>query len=283
MADVPAAAPGRLPGAGALLAAQLRYQIRLLAGGRAIIIGIGLPVLLLLASNTARGHPGDSVTAGYAALGLTMTAWNIYGVRLCAAREAGVLKRWRSTPLPRWVYFVGRILSTVLVAVVAGAATVLASVLLFSTHLSAQAIVGTLIALVLGGLAWASSATALTAAIPTVEAAAPTFMVIYFPAIIVSGVFGAIHEPHWLYTIASYLPAQPLINAITVSLHQTASGSALPPARDLIVMAAWTVAGLAASVFLFRWEPHKPAQRRQARTSVPRPFTEPTSGASLDR
>jgi ABC-2 type transport system permease protein len=283
MADVPAAARGRLPGAGVLLAAQLRYQIRLLAGGRAIIIGIGLPVLLLLASNTARGHPGDSVTAGYAALGLTMTAWNIYGVRLCAAREAGVLKRWRSTPLPRWVYFVGRILSTVLVAVVAGAATVLASVLLYSTHLSAQAIVGTLIALVLGGLAWASSATALTAAIPTVEAAAPTFMVIYFPAIIVSGVFGAIREPHWLYTIASYLPAQPLINAVTVSLHQAAGGSALPPARDLIVLAAWAVAGLAASVLIFRWEPHKPAQRRQARAGVSQPFTEPTAGASLDR
>jgi ABC-2 type transport system permease protein len=256
-----------MPGTAALLAAQLRYQIRLLASGRAVIIGIGLPVLLLMASNTTRGHPPASDVAGYAALGLTMMAWNIYGVRLCAARESGVLKRWRSTPLPRWIYFVGRILSTVLVAVMAGAATILASVLLYSTHVTAAAAAGALIALILGGLAWAASATALTAAIPTVEAAAPTFMVIYFPAIIISGVFGSISEPHWLFTIATYLPAQPLINALSVSLHHaTAGGPLLPPARDLVVLAAWAVAGLAASVVIFRWEPRKPAQRRPARS-----------------
>lgn len=269
MASASAAARGRMPGTAALLAAQLRYQIRLLASGRAVIIGIGLPVLLLMASNTTHGHPPVSDVAGYAVLGLTMMAWNIYGVRLCAAREAGVLKRWRSTPLPRWIYFVGRILSTVLVAVIAGAATILASVLLYSTHLTVKASAGALVALVLGGLAWAASATALTAVIPTVEAAAPTFMVIYFPAIIISGTFGSISEPHWLFTIATYLPAQPLINAVSVSLHHAAGGPLLPPARDLMVMAAWAVVSLAASLVIFRWEPHKPAPRRAARTSRP--------------
>ena len=253
-----------MPGVGRLLATQISYQARLLASGRAITIGVGLPVILLIASHGTHGHTGAAGIAGYAAFGLTLTAWNTYGVRLVAAREAGVLKRWRATPLPRWCYFLGRILATVVVAVAAGAATVAAGVLLYGTRLTASGALGALVAFVLGGFAWAATATALTAVIPTVEAAAPTLMLTYFPVIIISGIFGAISEPHWLSTIASYLPAQPLVDAVASALQHTA-GHPLLPARDLVVLAAWAVAGLAAAIATFRWEPHRPAQRRPAR------------------
>ena len=35
---------------------------------------------------------------------------------LVVAREDGVLRRWRATPLPSWGYFAGRIVATVLLA-----------------------------------------------------------------------------------------------------------------------------------------------------------------------
>jgi ABC-2 type transport system permease protein len=254
----------RLPPAGRLLLAQIRYQALLLASGRAVVIGVGLPVLLLIASNTKNAHPAAAQIAAYAVFGLTLTAWNTYGVRLVAAREAGVLKRWRATPLPRWCYFLGRITATVIVAALAGAATIIVGVLLYHTHLTTEAALGALAALILGGFAWAAPATALTAVIPTVEAAAPTLMLIYFPAVIISGVFGSISEPHWLATLATYLPAQPLINAVTSSLRH-GPGTPLLPARDMIALAIWAVAGLAAALRLFRWEPHRPGQRRAAR------------------
>lgn len=255
---------GRMPGAGRLLAAQIAYQARLLAGGRTITIGVGLPVILLFASNGTHSHAGAADIAGYAAFGLTLTAWNTYGVRLVAAREAGVLKRWRATPLPRWCYFLGRIVATAVVAVAAGAATVAAGILLYGTHLTVSGALGALVAFVLGGFAWAATATAITAVIPTVEAAGPTLLFTYFPVIIISGIFGAISEPHWLSTIASYLPAQPLVGAVASSLQHTA-GHPLLPARDLVVLAVWAVAGLAAAIATFRWEPHRPTQRRPAR------------------
>ncbi len=116
------------------------------------------------------------------------------------------------------------------------------------------------VALVFGAFAWAAAATAVTALIPTVEAAAPTFLLIYFPIILVSGIFGSISEPHWLATIATYLPAEPLTNAVAAALGHTA-GHGLLPARDLIVLAAWTVAGLAVAGLTFRWEPHRPSPR----------------------
>jgi ABC-2 type transport system permease protein len=257
----------RMPSTARLLVAQIAYQARLLASGRTIIIGIGLPVLLLIAAHghTASGAAGIAEMAAYATFGLTLTGWNTYGVRLVAARESGVLKRWRATPLPRWCYFAARILSTVVVAVVAGAATVTAGILLFHTQISVSGAVGALVVFVLGALAWAATATALTALVPTTEAAAPTFLLVYFPIIIVSGIFGGIDEPSWLSTIASCLPAQPLIHALTIALGST--GDAWPPARDLLVLGAWGAAGLAVAIVTFRWEPHRAAQRRPARTS----------------
>jgi ABC-2 type transport system permease protein len=250
----------RLPSLARLLAAQVRYQARLVAGGRTITIGIGLPVILLIASHGNRTRTTEAAIAGYAVFGLTLTAWNTHGVRLVAAREAGILKRWQATPLPRTCYFLARILATVLVAVIAGTATVAAGVLLYHIHLTATAALGTLITFVIGALAWAATATALTAAIPTIEGAGPTLMLAYFPIIVISGVFGDISEPGWLSTIAAYLPAQPLAHAVTASL-----GQAWPAARDLAVLAVWAIAGIAIAAATFRWEPHRPARQRAAR------------------
>jgi ABC-2 type transport system permease protein len=249
-----------MPSVGRLLAAQISYQARLLSSGRAITISVGFPIILLIAAHGS--HTSDTDVTRYAVFGLILMAWNTYGVRLVAAREAGVLKRWRATPLPRWCYFLGRILATVAVAVIAGAATVTAGVLLYHVHLTVSGALAALAAFVLGALAWAGTATALTAAIPTVEAAAPMFLVTYFPIVIISGIFGAISEPRWLSTIASYLPAQPLAHAAGTALAHTAGGTWLP-ARDLAVLAAWAIGGTAVAVVAFRWEPHRPTQRRR--------------------
>ena len=267
-ADVgPSTKAVRLPSAGKLLVAQIRYQVRLLiSSGRAIAVGVGLPVILLVASKGKDTHPN---VAGYAVFGLTITAWSTYGVRLVAAREDGVLKRWRATPLPRWCYFLGRILATALVAVLAGAVTVAAAVLFYGSHfgngpgtqLTVTAAFAIVAVLFLGALAWAAAATALTSVIPTVEAAFPTLTFIYFPVIIISGVlFTNISEPHWLSTLATYLPAQPLIDAVT-----HAAGAPFLPVRDVIVLACWAAGGMLGAIVLFRWEPHRPAPRRAAR------------------
>jgi len=113
---------GRLPAGATLFAAQIRYQARLLvAGGRSLVMGIGLPVILLIASD--QGTDAHSNVAGFAVFGPGILAWSGYGIRLVADREAGILKRWRATPLPRWCYLGGRIVSGALVAVLAGAVT----------------------------------------------------------------------------------------------------------------------------------------------------------------
>jgi ABC-2 type transport system permease protein len=260
------AARTRLPSAGLLLLGQIRYQLSLLlATPNALFIGIGLPVLLLILFHSQRGSFPAADVAGVAIFGLTVTAWNTHGIRLIQAREAGVLKRWRATPLPRWCYFLGRIATTALFSTAAGAVTIAVGVIFYHGHVTAVAAGAMLIAMILGALAWAAAATAITGLIPTAESANPIFMLVYFPVVFISGALGATSVlPHWLTTLASYLPAQPMVGALTSSLRHTA-GAPFLPGRDVAVLVAWVVAGLLAAVLLFRWEPHRPAVKRPAR------------------
>lgn len=269
-----AAAAARLPSPPRLLVAQIGYQIRqLLSNGRTLAIGVVLPVLLLISS---KGKGGTPNVAGYAAFGLTLTAWASYGVRLVGARESGLLKRWRASPLPRWCYFTGAILATTLTAVIAGAVAIGVALLLWGSHFDAGPSVlftgrsagALVIVFALAALAWASAATAVTSIIPSVEASFPTLTLIYFPLVIISGVLFNLNEPSWLSNLVKYLPAQPMIDAALNSVHHGA-GVPFIPGRDAAVLAAWAVGGLLVAILTFRWEPHRPrghAGTRQAQT-----------------
>jgi hypothetical protein len=60
--------------------------------------------------------------------------------------------------------------------------------------------------------------------------------------------------PGWLTTLLDDLPGRPTVDAATRALHAT-GGTLSLPVHDLAVLAAWAIAGLLASLRLFRWEP----------------------------
>ena len=105
--------------------------------------------------------------------------------------------------------------------------------------------------------------TAASIVVPTAEATFPVLGLTYLPMILLSGMFGAIPgEPGWLTTAVHYLPAYPLIEAVSRALQPT--GADLP-GSDLAVLAGWGVAGLLVSVRFFRWNPQRPARGRRPR------------------
>ena len=246
---------GRLPGLAPVLAGQVRYQLLLLLRSpRALWAGVLLPVTLLVLTDTRHGQVAAPALAARAVLGVTLTAYLTHANGLVAAREAGVLKRWRATPLPRWCYFAGRTCATALMSLGSGAVTVLVGVLLYHAGVSMGAALGLLIALLVASLTWASVGTAVTALIPTAEAAQPLLSLTYFPVMLLSGAFGAIPgAPGWLTDLLGYLPGKPTVDAATAALRAGASPSL--PGHDLVVLAAWALVALLASLRLFRWEP----------------------------
>jgi hypothetical protein len=178
-----------------VLTAQLAYQARLLLRTpRAAFGGVLLPLLLL----ALRG--GGSV-AGLAVLGLISTAYVTHAAGLVAARESGVLKRWRATPLPPWCLLAARLAVTVALAVAGGAVTVLAGVVLYGASPAVLTV------LPLGAVTWASLGTAVSALVPTAEAAWPVLGATYVPVVLLSGGVGSPDLPR-LAGRARALPAR---------------------------------------------------------------------------
>lgn len=247
-----------LPAVSGLFAAQLRHQIGLLVRTpRAIGSGVVLPVLLVLLAGTSRGDLPASRVAGFATVGLTMITWTTHGIGLVAARETGVLKRWRGTPLPAWCHLAGRIGASVLVAVLAGAVTVVSAVALFGTHFDVPQAATIVAALAVGAITCATCSIAIAGCVPTVASAFPILGLSYLPLVLISGAFGPLsREPHWLTSLADYLPVQPVIDAVSHAL-----GDSSMPIRDVLIPIAWTLAAAFAATATFRWQPSRPHRR----------------------
>lgn len=252
-----------------MLAAQIRYQLTLLARNpRALVTGLVMPAVLL-ALELERVQRLGSTAAGLAVLaprvaGLFLfstaaIALFTHATSLVVAREDGVLRRWRAAPLSPGAYFAGKIVATVLAADLAGVILVGVSMEMAKLHLTAHAAVAMLAVGTLGALAFAAAGTALTALISTAQSAQPVLMLTYLPLVFLSGGFGPIASlPHWVTTAMTYLPAQPVVDAMSGAL--THGGGALMPARDAAVLTAWLAAGLLLSLRFFRWDPHRPGR-----------------------
>jgi ABC-2 type transport system permease protein len=263
----------RLPGVGPVIGNQIRYQLTLLLRNpRTLMAGLILPGALLALQLGRVEHVGQGAAtallaarvAGLVVLGAMSVAYLTHAASLVVAREDGVLRRWRATPLPSWGYFAGRIIATVLLADAAGLILVLVGVAMAGLHLTGAAIIGLLIAGSLGGLALAAAGTAITPLLTSAQGANPLLTLTYIPLIIFSGGFGGLSGlPHWLNTLMSYLPAQPMIDAVTRALDHSGL-----PGRDLAVLGAWALGCLAISVRFFRWDPHRPRHARLAGAST---------------
>lgn len=251
----------RLPGAATLVAAQTRYQFRLLVRTpRATVAGFALPVVLMILNNTSgRGDAQlRTLMAGMAVLGLTNISFVTHAAGLVAARESGVLRRWRASPLPAWCYFTGRIAATVALGVCCAAVAVLIGVWLYDVPLTAGMVAGLLIGLVAGSLAWASVGTAVTALVSSADTALPVLTVVYFPIVFLSGAFGSASPgPDWLTTVVRYLPARPVVDLARRAVDHTGTGLPPIPPSDLAILGGWAIAGLVISLLAFPWDPRR--------------------------
>jgi ABC-2 type transport system permease protein len=268
----PTARQARLPGMWPVLARQVGYQLRLLARNpRAIWLSVMVPGLLLALRADRHGHltPARSAAlaaavGGCAMFGILTTSYVTHASGLVSARQDGVLRRWRASPLPAGGYFAARIAATALVANTSGIIVVAVAIAMAHLTVTAGAALSLVAVFTLASLAWAAVGTAASVAVPTADAAFPVLGLTALPVLALSGGFGAISAlPSWLTNLLRYLPAQPVADAVGHVLQHTGGGPAPIPPRDLTVLAAWAIAGLLVSARLFRWDPRRPSHSRR--------------------
>ncbi len=191
-----------------------------------------------------------------AAYGVVTACYNSLGIALPLRRDAGILKRMRSTPLPTWAAVGGYIGNSMVTALLLLALTLgfgtLAYGLVWHGHLLALACT-----LLLGAGTFCALGVAVAAVIPNGDAAGPIVNFTMLPVLLLSGTFFPIKATNAISKIADYLPVRPFNQAMFAVFNPYTKGMGFD-GRSMLVMAIWLVAGALFAVRRFRWEPRRP-------------------------
>lgn len=263
------------PKPAALLAlGQIRYQLLLLVRNPlGFFVAIVMPLLLLvcldlLTPDAAAAMPpglryAQFLAPAVAAFSLLNTCYvnTITGVAL--AREQGVLKRLRSTPLPTWTYLVGRLGSALVTSVVAVTVIVTLAVTTFHVTVSWHQI-GYLAGIGgIGAVSFFLLGLAVVTAVPKSETALPVAYGTMLPLAFISDVFfSSAHAPPWLHDLASALPVAPVTRAMEAAFLPTTQSWPMSTTAMLTV-GAWSAAAIVIIGLTFRWEPGPIRSRRR--------------------
>jgi ABC-2 type transport system permease protein len=247
-------APGAAP-LPRMVGAQTTHEVRtLLRNGEQLLLTLIIPVALLVLFSSAPlldigpGRRVDFLAPGILALAVLSTAFTGQAIGTGFERRYGVLKRLGATPLPRSGLIAAKSLTVLLVelsqTLVLGA---VALALGWSPHGNPL----TAILLVLLGTAAFSGFGLLMAGTLRAEATLAAANLIYLLLLILGGVvFPLTKFSGGLRSVLELLP----ISALADGLRQVLQHGAGLPARDLVVLAVWAVAGLALATRFFRWE-----------------------------
>ncbi|HEV7562619.1 MAG TPA: ABC transporter permease [Solirubrobacterales bacterium] len=174
---------------------------------------------------------------------------------LVIAREDGRLKRTRGTPLPPWVFIAGRIGNSIVVALMMMILIAAIGRALFSVPIPWSHIPEILVVLVIGAACFCCLGIALTAAIPSQDAAAPIVNALLLPLYFLSGIFIPDDElSSGVISFANHFPVRDFFEAFFKAYVPGAHGPALDWG-NLAVVAIWGVVGLALAIRFFRWTP----------------------------
>ena len=188
---------------------------------------------------------------GMAVIGACFT--NI-AMGVAIARDNGLLKRFRGTPLPSASLLWGKVLHSTMLALGLVAVVVAAGALFYDVAIPGQTLAALIVALALGSATFCALGVAMTVAIPNADAAPAIVNAVVLPLMFVSDLFIPMHNaPEWLNVLASAFPVRHFAQALHTAFnpHETGLGFAW---QHLAALAAWLALGVVVATCWFRWE-----------------------------
>ena len=248
---------------------QVRYEnLAFWRNPAAAFFTVAFPLMFLVIFNVAFGRQDVSLSGGttrfstliipsIVTFGLISACYTNIAMSLAYARDEGLLKRVRGTPLPPWSYFFGKIVHAILVAILLAGVTVAAGALFYDVDVPTDTMPAFVVALAVGAAAFCALGAALTAAIPNADAAPAIVNFSILPLLFLSNVFIRIDDPPgWLSVIRNAFPVFHLYRAVETAFNPFVTG---PGFRwgNLLVVAAWGLAGGYIATRFFSWEPRR--------------------------
>ena len=253
----------------ALMVRQATFGLR---GGfrnmRAVVFTIVFPIILLVlfnsvftGNNATTQFQGAKVdfasyfTPGIVAYSIMLTGFSGLLIALTTNRERGLLKRYRGTPMPPWVFLGGQILQSVVMVSLMAVVLIAIGAVAYDVHVQSGAIGALVVYLVVGTATMCSLGIALTRVATTADSASAIGPFVTVILGFISGVFISVDNlPTWLADLGRVFPLAHLAEGLQRCFSPATTGSAID-ATNLAVLALWGVVGLAVAVRTFRWEP----------------------------
>ena len=245
---------------------QFRYdQKAFWRNPASVFFTVMFPVILLLifatifSGQTVHVRGGIDTTAYYVPAILTLSVISAtmqsLAMSLVIAREDGRLKRGRGTPMPAWVFIAGRVGNSIVTALMMLVLLAAIGDLLYGVGIPWERLPAILITLVVGTAAFSCLGIALTAAIPSQDAAAPIVNALLLPLYFLSGVFIPDDQlPNGVIGFADAFPIRHFFEAFFDAYFPGGGGAGISW-ENLVVVAIWGVGGLVIALRRFRWTP----------------------------
>jgi ABC-2 type transport system permease protein len=233
-----------------------------------VFFTVMFPVLLLVifalvfSGKTVNVSGGIKVDAYYVPAIITMAVISAtmqsLAMSLTIAREDGRLKRGRGTPMPPWVFIAGRIGNAIVVSLLMLILLAAIGRIAFSVPIPWSRLPQIVVSLAIGAAAFCCLGVALTAAIPSADAAAPIANFTLLPLYFLSGVFIPEDQiPSGVLGFANAFPVRHFFEAFFSVYEPAGAGGAGMQWGHLAVVVAWGAAGLLLAVRYFRWTPRE--------------------------
>jgi ABC-2 type transport system permease protein len=251
----------------ALLFHQVRYDLLgSFRNPRARFFTFVFPILVLVIFAGVFGHGSTTVDGvrvklshyyvpGILAMSIITAAYGNLVVSISSARESGVLKRRRATPVPPALLVAGQALSTLAVTVIMSAILLVLARVGYGVALPVGALAAIACAAVVGTLTFACLGYAISGLIGSPDAAQPMVQMTTMPLYFISGVWIPSQQlGGTLRSIASVFPVEHLAAAMHLASVRGSFSSAVS-LTDLLVLGAWALVAAVFAAWRFSWLP----------------------------
>jgi ABC-2 type transport system permease protein len=254
-------------GTAALLLHQVRFDLLTsLRNPRARFFTFFFPIVLLVVFTGVFGHGHTVVDGvridlsrfyvpGILAMSIVVAAYANLVISITSLRESGVLKRRRATPVSPSLLVAGQAMATVVVAVIMGTLLLLIAKILYGVDMSPAGLAAMAITAVVGTLAFACIAYAVSILVGSPDAAQPIVQATMLPLWFISGVFiPTATLSATLRSVGSLFPVEHIAAGMHLASVRSSFSSAIS-VPDLLALAAWGVAAALFCAWRFSWLP----------------------------
>ncbi len=240
-----------------LTARQLSYENRAFwRNPAAAFFTFAFPLMFLVIFNAIFGE-AQFFVVGIAAFSIISACYTNIAMSVTFARDEGVLKRMRGTPLPATAYIGGRIVHAIFLAYLLVAIVAFFGAVFYDVTLPTETMPPFLLSIGVLAAAFSALGLAVTSAIPNADAAPAVVNALVIPGSFISDIFAPYDDlPTWLQRIADFLPLKHAVDTMEAAFLPEPGHSAYQW-LDLGIVVAWGVFGTLMAIKFFRWEPRR--------------------------